>query len=89
MLEPDGYWPALRDIRLAAAPRIATCIPGHATTRKKLPSGGSDWLSEFSRGNWHVGTIDGKLVALVGITREPETKAHELLPGVVWVAPLR
>lgn len=35
------------------------------------------WLSEFTRGNWHAGTIDGSLVTLVGITRGPETQDHE------------
>jgi ribosomal protein S18 acetylase RimI-like enzyme len=84
VLEPDD-WPTLRDIRLAALRESPLAFL--STHDQEKAFGPERWLSEFTRGNWHVGTIDGRPVSLVGITREPETKAHECYLEYVWVAP--
>jgi ribosomal protein S18 acetylase RimI-like enzyme len=88
LLTPDD-WRTLREIRLSALSESPHAFM--STYEKESEYDESKWRAEFSRGDWYVGMIRvgsvDKPVSIAGITREPDTPAHQCFLQYVWVAP--
>lgn len=88
LLTPDD-WRKLREIRLSALSESPHAFL--STYEKESEYDQSKWRTEFARGDWYVGMVRvgsvDKPVSIAGITREPDTPAHQCFLQYVWVAP--
>jgi len=88
MLAPDE-WRMLHNVRLAALRESPQNFLSTYEREEKLDE--ASWRAEFSRGDWYVGIADGQPpddpISLVGITREPDTPAHQCFLEYPWVVP--
>jgi len=78
-------WLALRDIRLTALRESPDSFL--STYNKERNFDDSKWRKEFDRGDWYIGSRDGRLASLLGITREPKTPLDQCYLEYVWVSP--
>jgi len=83
-LVPDE-WERLKKIRLAALQESPDAFL--STYDKENAFSDKEWQAEFDRGIWHVCTRSGRLIGLVGVTRERETPSDERFLEYIWVAP--
>jgi ribosomal protein S18 acetylase RimI-like enzyme len=81
-------WPTLQKIRLRALKESPDTFL--ATREQEQNYDESRWRSEFDRGEWIIGLVDGKEISLVGVTHEadaddPRREKHYI--EYMWVAP--
>jgi ribosomal protein S18 acetylase RimI-like enzyme len=88
VLTPND-WDVLREIRLTALSESPEMFLSTYAQEENYDE--PKWQSEFMRGDWYVGMVapesPDKPVSLLGITREPDTPAHQCFLEYVWVAP--
>jgi RimJ/RimL family protein N-acetyltransferase len=88
MLVPDE-WRILHNVRLCALRESPENFL--STYEREEEFDEIRWREEFRRGDWYVGMADGQPldepVSLVGITREPDTPAHQCFLEYLWVTP--
>ncbi|HET9895791.1 MAG TPA: GNAT family N-acetyltransferase [Streptosporangiaceae bacterium] len=77
-------WRLLRKLRLSALAESPDSFLATHDIEKNY--GESKWRDEFARGNWHVGTLDGAVVGLVGVTREDGMTHEECYLEYIWIA---
>jgi ribosomal protein S18 acetylase RimI-like enzyme len=78
-------WHVLRDMRLSALRESPQSFSAKYDEEEKY--GQERWHTEFDRGDWVVGELDGEHVCLTGVTRESGAPADERYLEYVWVAP--
>jgi ribosomal protein S18 acetylase RimI-like enzyme len=78
-------WRVLRDVRLNALRESPQSFLARYAQEKKY--GKKRWRSEFGRGDWIVGKLDGRPVCLTGVTRESGAPPDQRYLEYVWVAP--
>jgi ribosomal protein S18 acetylase RimI-like enzyme len=83
-LVPDE-WPILRHIRLAALHESPDAFL--ATYEREICYDEDQWRSEFGRGDWNIGFVDGAPVSLLGVTQTLDTPADTRYLEYLWVAP--
>jgi ribosomal protein S18 acetylase RimI-like enzyme len=81
----EDEWPRLREARLTALKEA----PGAFLSNygREASYGEKDWRAEFSRGEWTLMTRNGRLVGLLGTTREVVTPPGECYLEYLWVSP--
>lgn len=84
LLTPDG-WLELRDIRLTALRDSPEAFL--STYEREKEYGGNKWRAEFSRGEWSVGIEGGRVISLLGVTRELGSAAGQCYLEYLWVRP--
>lgn len=84
LLHPDE-WTELRDIRLSALQESPCSFL--STYELEKDYGEERWRAEFTRGDWNIGTIEGRPASLLGATREPDMPHHECYLESLWVSP--
>jgi ribosomal protein S18 acetylase RimI-like enzyme len=78
-------WPRLRCIRLTA---LLESPHTFLHTHEQEKGYGEDfWRTEFTRGDWTIGHLDGIAVGLIGTTREPHTPPDQCYIEYLWVDP--
>ena len=77
-------WQLLRNVRLNALRESPQSFLAEYDQEEEC--GQERWQTEFDRGNWIVGELDGKHVCLTGVTRESGAPADERYLEYVWVA---
>jgi ribosomal protein S18 acetylase RimI-like enzyme len=78
-------WPLLRHVRLRALhdfPQSFLVEHDEAVTYDR-----ARWQTEFDRGDWIAGHINGKFVCCTGATWQPANRPDERYLEYVWVAP--
>jgi RimJ/RimL family protein N-acetyltransferase len=78
-------WRTLRDLRLSALRDSPDLFL--SSYAKEASFRGWQWRAEFDRGAWHVRTINGAAVGLLGVTHEPDTSPLVRYIEYLWVAP--
>lgn len=78
-------WPRLREARLTALKEAAGAFLSNYG--RELRYGEEDWRAEFSRGEWTLMTRYGRLVGLIGVTREATTPPSECYLEYLWISP--
>jgi len=84
VLTPN-QWRELRDLRLAAlldSPEMFLSTYDHESGFSH-----DQWRAEFERGEWHACHASGRLIGLLGITREPDTPTDLRYLEYLWVSP--
>ncbi len=78
-------WLRLRDVRLSALRESPHAFL--STYEQEMAFSEDRWRAELARGDWNVGVREGKLVSLLGVTREPGAPADECFLEYLWVSP--
>lgn len=78
-------WLVLRDMRLRALRESSLSFLAKYDQERRYGHG--RWQTEFDRGDWVVGDLDGKQVCLAGVTRQSGASRDERYLEYVWVAP--
>jgi ribosomal protein S18 acetylase RimI-like enzyme len=78
-------WVELRNIRLAALQESPQAFL--STYEQEIVYDTDQWRAEFIRGSWYIGTLAGRPVSLLGVTREPGMPVHERYLEYLWVLP--
>jgi ribosomal protein S18 acetylase RimI-like enzyme len=81
----EDEWPRLRKARLTALKEAPDAFL--SSYKRELRYGEEDWRAEFSRGEWTLMTRYGRLVGLIGATREVATPPSECYLEYLWVSP--
>ncbi len=77
-------WRLLRKLRLfALAESPDSFLATHDTENSYSER---EWRDEFIRGAWHVGTLNGDVVGLVGVTREDGMPHEDCYLEYIWIA---
>jgi len=81
----EDKWPRLREARLTALKEA----PGAFLSNygRELRYGEEDWRAEFSRGEWTLMMKNGRVVGLIGATREVATPPSECYLEYLWISP--
>jgi ribosomal protein S18 acetylase RimI-like enzyme len=77
-------WQLLRNVRLNALRESPQSFL--AEYDQEVKYGQERWQTEFDRGDWIVGELDGEHVCLTGVTRESGAPVDECYLEYVWVA---
>ncbi len=80
----DTEWLRLKAIRLTALAESPDFFLSTFTNERQYDD--KKWQSEFDRGEWTIGSIDGKDVCLLGVTKsgpDPDNRCLEYM----WVDP--
>jgi GNAT superfamily N-acetyltransferase len=78
-------WQVLRDVRLRALRESPLSFLVKYDQEERYSQ--KRWQTEFDRGDWIVGELDGEYVCLTGVTRKFSAPRDERYLEYVWVAP--
>src|SRR5260370_19901525 len=81
----EDEWPRLREDRLTALKEATGAFLSNYGRELRYEE--DDWRAEFSRREWTLMTKYGRLVALLGATREAATPPGECYLEYLWVSP--
>ncbi len=81
----EEEWCKLREVRLAALSES----PGMflSTFARESAFDEKRWRAEYDRGEWLIRISDGKVVGLLGVTREKASPQDKYYLEYMWVAP--
>jgi len=77
-------WFRLKEVRLFALQDSPDSFLSTYEQEKDYSKG--QWIAEFDRGDWHIGTSGHRDIGLLGVTREPETPPDECYLEYLWVS---
>ena len=77
-------WQVLESVRLSALRESPLSFLAKYSQESEYSP--ERWQTEFDRGDWIVGELDGQYVCLTGATRESGASADERYLEYVWVA---
>ncbi len=81
----EEEWRKLRDVRLAALSESPDMFL--STFGRESVFNEQQWRAEFARGEWIVKVSDGRVIGLLGITREQATPQDRHYLEYMWVSP--
>ena len=77
-------WLRLKEVRLFALQDSPDSFL--STYEREKDYNRDQWLAEFDRGYWHIGTIGREDVGLLGVTREVDAPTGECYLEYLWVS---